>query len=214
NADFLPMSISNVNGNVIEITVQKIGEGTATLFGLKEGDSIGIRGPFGNAWNCEDASNILIVGGGMGIAALTSVIESLKKNNKNLFAAIGAKDKSSLIFGDRITLQIPNTQYTTDDGSIGKKCFVTDIIEDIIDKNDIDLILTCGPEVMMKQVLEIAELKKINIQASLERKMKCGVGLCGSCCIGEENNVPVCKDGPIFDSTQLRKFSKFGTYSK
>jgi len=214
NADFLPMSISNVNGNVIEITVQKIGEGTATLFGLKEGDSIGIRGPFGNAWNCENASNILIVGGGMGIAALTSVIESLKKNKKNIFAAIGAKDKYFLKFGDRLKLQIPNTQYTTDDGSIGKKCFVTDIIEDIIDKNNIDLILTCGPEIMMKRVLEIAELKNINIQASLERKMKCGVGLCGSCCIGEENNVSVCKDGPIFDSTQLRKFPKFGTYSK
>lgn len=214
NADFLPMSISNVNGNEIEITVQKIGEGTATLFGLKEGDSIGIRGPFGNAWNCEDASNILIVGGGMGIAALTSVIESLKKNNKNIFAAIGAKDTSSLKFGNRLKLQIPNTQYTTDDGSIGKKCFVTDIIEDIIEKNDIDLILTCGPEIMMKRVLEIAELNNINIQASLERKMKCGVGLCGSCCIGEENNVSVCKDGPIFDSTQLRKFPKFGTYSK
>lgn len=214
DVDFLPMSISNVDGNLVEITVQKIGEGTEKLLHMKEGDTIGIRGPYGNSWFYEDASNVLIIGGGMGIAALTSVIESLKKNNKNIFAAFGAKDKSSLIFGDRITLQIPNTQYTTDDGSIGKKCFVTDIIEDIIDKNDIDLILTCGPEVMMKRVLEIAELKKINIQASLERKMKCGVGLCGSCCIGEENNVSVCKDGPIFDSTQLRKFPKFGTYSK
>ncbi len=214
DVDFLPMSISNIDGNLVEITVQKIGEGTEKLLHMKEGDTIGIRGPYGNSWFYEDASNILIVGGGMGIAALTSVIESLKKNNKNLFAAIGAKDKSSLIFGDRITLQIPNTQYTTDDGSIGKKCFVTDIIEDIIDKNNIDLILTCGPEVMMKRVLEIVKSKNIEIQASLERKMKCGVGLCGSCCIGNENKVTVCKDGPIFNSQFLRDIPKFGEYKK
>ena len=214
DVDFLPMSISNVNGNLIEITVQKIGEGTAKLFEMKEGDKIGIRGPYGNSWFYEDASNILIVGGGMGIVALTSVIDSLKKNNKNVFVAIGAKDKYSLIFDDRLTQLIPNTLCTTDDGSIGRKCFVTEAIEDIIDDNNIDLILTCGPEVMMKRVLEIAESKNIIIQASLERKMKCGVGLCGSCCIGEENNVSVCKEGPIFRSSQLTQFPKFGTYSK
>jgi len=214
DVDFLPMSISNVNGNLIEITVQKIGEGTAKLFEMKEGDKIGIRGPYGNSWFYEDASNILIVGGGMGIVALTSVIDSLKKNNKNVYVAIGAKDNYSLIFDDRLTQLIPNTLCTTDDGSIGRKCFVTEAIEDIIDDNNIDLILTCGPEVMMKRVLEIAESKNIIIQASLERKMKCGVGLCGSCCIGEENNVSVCKEGSIFRSSQLTQFPKFGTYSK
>ena len=212
--DFLPMSISNIEGNLIEITVQKIGEGTTKLFELNEGDNIGIRGPFGNSWNYEDASNILIVGGGMGIAALTSLIEPLKQNKKNVTVTIGAKDKASLIFADRLIDLIPNTMCSTDDGSVGKKCFVTDTIEDIFAKNKIDLIITCGPEIMMKQVLEIAESNHIEIQASLERKMKCGVGLCGSCCIGENNDVSVCKDGPIFNSEQLRKFPQFGKYIK
>ena len=67
---------------------------------------------------------------------------------------------------------------------------------------------------MMKKVLEIAESKNILVQASLERKMKCGVGLCGSCCIGENNDISVCKDGPIFNSEQLKKFPQFGSYSK
>ena len=66
----------------------------------------------------------------------------------------------------------------------------------------------------MKKVLDIAESKNIKIQASLERKMKCGVGLCGSCCIGEKNDISVCKDGPIFNSDQLKKFPQFGSYSK
>lgn len=214
DTDFLPMSISKVEGNKIEITVEKVGEGTSKLFNLLQGDTIGIRGPYGNTWNYEDAQNILIVGGGMGIAALTSLIEPLKMNKKNVFVAIGAKDEKSLIFADRLIDLIPNTLCTTDDGSVGKKCFVTDTIEDIIKKEKIDLILTCGPEIMMKRVLEIAESKKIEIQASLERKMKCGVGLCGSCCIGEKNNITVCKEGPIFSSSQLKSFPQFGKYSK
>jgi len=212
--DFLPMSVSNIKGSLIEITVQKIGDGTTKLFELNVGDKIGIRGPFGNSWNYEDANNILIVGGGMGIAALTSLIEPLKKNKKNVTITIGAKDEASLIFADRLIDLIPNTMCSTDDGSVGKKCYVTETIDEILTKNNVDLIITCGPEIMMKKVLEIADSKEIEIQASLERKMKCGVGLCGSCCLGEKNDVPVCKDGPIFSSEQLKKFPQFGTYTK
>jgi len=212
--DFLPMSISDINGSLIEITVQKIGEGTAKLFDLKEGDTIGIRGPFGNTWNYEDASNILIVGGGMGIAALTSLIKPLKKNKKNVIVTIGAKDESSLIFADRLIEMIPNTICSTDDGSVGKKCYVTDTLEEILEGNKIDLIMTCGPEIMMKKILDIAESKNIEIQASLEREMKCGIGLCGSCCVGSNNDICVCKDGPIFRSSDLRSFPQFGTYEK
>jgi dihydroorotate dehydrogenase electron transfer subunit len=212
--DFLPMSISNVEGNLIEITVQKIGEGTSKLFEMNIGEEIGIRGPFGNSFNYEDAKNILIVGGGMGIAALTSLISPLKRNKMNVLVTIGAKDDASLIFADRLMNLIPSTMCTTEDGSIGKKCLVTDTIEEIIKKENIDLIFTCGPEIMIKRVLEIADSKKIEIQASLERKMKCGVGLCGSCCIGENNNISVCKEGPVFNSAQLRGFPQFGTYKK
>ncbi|MHA2431112.1 MAG: dihydroorotate dehydrogenase electron transfer subunit [Promethearchaeota archaeon] len=214
NVDFFPMSISNVEENMLEITVQKIGEGTTKLFELQKGDLIGIRGPYGNTFNYEDANNILVVGGGMGIAALTSLIEPLKKNKKNIFVSIGAKDEASLIFSERLIDLIPNTMCATEDGSVGKKCLVTDTIEDIIKKEKIDLIITCGPEVMMKRVLEIADTHKIEIQASLERKMKCGVGLCGSCCIGENNDVTVCKEGPVFNSPQLREFPQFGNYVK
>jgi len=67
---------------------------------------------------------------------------------------------------------------------------------------------------MMKKILDLAESKNIKIQASLERKMKCGVGLCGSCCIGVDNDISVCKDGPIFNSEQLKTFPQFGSYAK
>jgi dihydroorotate dehydrogenase electron transfer subunit len=128
--------------------------------------------------------------------------------------AIGAKDETSLIFAERLLGLIPNTMCTTEDGSIGKKCLVTDPVEELIKNNNFDMIFTCGPEVMMKKVLELANTRNIEIQASLERKMKCGLGLCGSCCIGENNNITVCKDGPVFNSEQLKSFPKFGTYTK
>jgi dihydroorotate dehydrogenase electron transfer subunit len=67
---------------------------------------------------------------------------------------------------------------------------------------------------MMRKVFEIAQSRDIEIQASLERKMKCGVGLCGSCCIGENNDTSVCKDGPIFNKEQLNIFPQFGSYEK
>lgn len=214
DVDFLPMSVSQVQGNLLEITVEKIGEGTEALFDMEVGDKIGIRGPFGNEWNYEDASNILVVGGGLGIAAINSIIEPLKQNRKNIYVAIGAKNEASLIFEERMKNHIPNTLCTTDDGSVGRKCYVTDPIVEIIDENNIDLILTCGPEAMMKRVLEIANEKNIDLQASLERKMKCGVGLCGSCCIGKDNEISVCKDGPIFSKAQLIQFPQFGSYKK
>jgi dihydroorotate dehydrogenase electron transfer subunit len=212
--DFLPMSISGIDDDLIEITVQKIGEGTSKLFELIEGDSIGIRGPFGNSFDYEDLKNILVVGGGMGIAALTTLIEVLKRNKANVQVAIGAKDEVSLLFAERLLGLIPNTMCTTEDGSIGKKCVVTDPVEELIKKENFDMIFTCGPEAMIKKVLELADTKNIEMQASLERKMKCGLGLCGSCCVGENNNITVCKDGPIFNSNQLKSFPKFGTYSK
>ncbi|TXT60189.1 MAG: putative dihydroorotate dehydrogenase B (NAD(+)), electron transfer subunit [Promethearchaeota archaeon] len=97
---------------------------------------------------------------------------------------------------------------------MGRKCYVTDPIAEIIEENNIDLILTCGPEVMMRRVLELANEKNIDLQASLERKMKCGVGLCGSCCVGKENDIAVCKEGPIFSKGQLTQFPQFGSYKK
>ena len=210
DVDFLPMSISSINEDLIEITVKKIGEGTSKLFDLVEGGSIGIRGPFGNSFNYEDSKSILVVGGGMGIAAVTTLIDSLKQNKANIQVAIGAKDKDSLIFGEKLLELLPNTICTTEDGSVGEKCVVTDPVEELINNKNFDLIVTCGPEIMMKKVFELAESKNIELQASLERKMKCGLGLCGSCCIGVENNITVCKDGPVFSSDQLKNFPKFG----
>jgi dihydroorotate dehydrogenase electron transfer subunit len=100
---------------------------------------------------------------------------------------------------------------STDDGSFGIKGFTTDVLMDLLKKEKFDCVYTCGPEVMMKKVFDICDDKGIKCQASLERYMKCGFGLCGTCCIDDKL---ICKDGPVFDSNQLRKLSEFGVFNR
>ena len=95
----------------------------------------------------------------------------------------------------------------TEDGSYGKKGFVTDVLEELIDENSFDAVYTCGPELMMYKTVKLARANKIFVQASLERMMKCGVGICGSCCINEDL---VCRDGTIFDGGHLMQNAEFG----
>ena len=96
---------------------------------------------------------------------------------------------------------------STDDGSYGEKGFVTDLVEKLVSENQFDGVYVCGPEIMMYKTVQSAHSRKIFVQASLERMMKCGVGICGSCCVGEDL---VCKDGTVFDGDHLSTNKEFG----
>ncbi|MDP6857320.1 MAG: dihydroorotate dehydrogenase electron transfer subunit [Candidatus Nitrosopelagicus sp.] len=99
----------------------------------------------------------------------------------------------------------------TEDGSYGEKGYVTDVLEKLLEENKYDAIYTCGPELMMYKVVKLANEKGIFVQASLERMMKCGVGICGSCCVGQDL---VCRDGTVFDGGYLSKNSEFGHFQR
>ena len=103
-----------------------------------------------------------------------------------------------------------NIFICTDDGSKGYKGFATKLAEEFINKNDYNSVITCGPEVMMKKLFDI--FKRNDFQASLERYMKCGFGLCGQCCVGE--GLRVCKEGPVFNRAKLKKIKDFGIYKR
>ena len=99
----------------------------------------------------------------------------------------------------------------TEDGSYGEEGYVTDVLEKLLEKNTCDAIYTCGPELMMYKTVKLANEKGIFVQASLERMMKCGVGICGSCCVNEDL---VCRDGTVFDGQHLAKNSEFGHFQR
>jgi dihydroorotate dehydrogenase electron transfer subunit len=100
---------------------------------------------------------------------------------------------------------------STDDGSFGYHGFASDLAKKILEKERFDQIITCGPEKMMKKILELGLEYKIPVQASLERHMKCGIGICDSCAI---DGWHVCKDGPVFDNKKLGKMKDFGRFKR
>jgi dihydroorotate dehydrogenase electron transfer subunit len=127
-----------------------------------------------------------------------------------------ARTQSELIF-QREFEGIKNAKFTlevaTDDGSLGFKGFATEIVETILDEHEFDRLYTCGPEIMMAGLYYMALKKKIRFQASLERFMKCGCGICGTCAVDPTGQL-VCRDGPVFTGEQLAKLTDFGKYHR
>ena len=207
--DEIPMSVSCINKNIRGITFRKVGEATNALFNLKEGDKIGVRGPYGNGFELK-GKKILFVGGGTGVAMIAPAVEEAVRKNISSTVIIGVKNKSELFFEDRFKKCGAQIYVSTDDGSKGYKGFASDLTKELLSKEKFTSVLTCGPEIMMKKLLDIC--KNIPFQASLERYMKCGIGLCGQCCIGE--GLRVCKEGPVFDGKMLKDFEDFGVYKR
>lgn len=102
---------------------------------------------------------------------------------------------------------------STDDGSCGEKCFATDLLEKVLTEKKIDFVFSCGPELMMKRVAEICRDAKIPCELSLERFMKCGIGVCGSCAM-DDSGFCVCSDGPIIAGEKALKMVEFGKYRR
>jgi dihydroorotate dehydrogenase electron transfer subunit len=202
--DEKPFSISYTNP--FGITIRKVGPFSEKLFQMNRGEKLGIRGPYGNSFELK-GKRVCLISGGYGIIPLILFAENAKKKKPSITSIVGAKTKDDLLFLDRMKKSCSKVIVTTNDGTFGEKGFATDVLESLLKKEKFDCVYTCGPEIMMKKVFDICEEHKIECQASLERYMKCGFGLCGACCL---DDVRVCRDGPIFDSQQLSKLSEFG----
>jgi len=206
----LPMSvmISKEIGKAA-FTVRKHGQASTGLFNIKSGEKIGVRGPYGNAFDVKEG-NLLLVGGGTGLVPMMRLLTHVKPTD-NVTLLIGAKSKDEVFFEKLANELLQNNPHKvivcTDDGSYGEKGFVTDVVEKLVNESHFDGVYTCGPEKMMYKTVQSAHSKGIFVQASLERMMKCGVGICGSCCVGEDL---ACKDGTIFDGTHLFQNKEFG----
>ena len=197
--DEIPMALSYNNA----LTVQKVGTATSALFKLGEGDSIGIRGPFGNGFQLK-GDHILLIAGGVGAAPLSPLAEKASSEGLKVTTLLGAKTKEELVFRERFEAA-GSVMVATDDGSEGIHGYVTQLIPE---QESYDRIYCCGPEIMMKKVLDKVEPGKA--QFSLHRYIKCGIGICGACCM---DGLRVCKDGPVFGGEVLKK-SEFGVYRR
>lgn len=196
--DEKPFAISYHTEDSFGITVLARGEFTHKLHSMKVGDKVGFRGPYGKGFSIKD--NECVVGGSVGIASLAMLIGYLKKP----IIIQGARTISELLYRERFKDMI----LCTDDGSIGVKGYPTDLLESLFQRHKFDIIYTCGPEAMMFKVWEFCRKKRIGCEASLDRYIKCALGVCGQCdCDGQR----VCIDGPVFDDQSLEKMKDFGT---
>lgn len=205
--DEIPLSVSSTLGKIASITVKEVGEATRALNRMKKGENLGIRGPFGSHFRVA-GKNALVVGGGIGTAPLFMLVTKLLNNGVKATIIEGAKTRSEILFEDQLSALRDERGlkviFTTDDGSYGTKGLATDAAEKCLSEEKFDSIYACGKEAMIRELYFLAERHGIPMQASLERIMRCAMGICGSCVIGRYR---VCRDGPVFNSSQLREIS-------
>lgn len=207
--DEIPMSISSQSHKVlVSVTVANVGEATRLLHKRHEGDIFGVRGPFGNGFKLAEG-NTLLIGGGTGIAPLAFLAGKLAKLKSRMTFLLGARTKTELLFLSRIKKLLVRTDSeilaSTEDGSYGYRGVVTSLAKKVISRESFDMVYTCGKETMVSRIFKLTEAYKAPLQASLERLMKCAIGLCGSCAVWKYR---VCVDGPVFTSRQLREIGE------
>ena len=208
-----PMSISQINDNQLAISVKNIGEFTSQLHQLNVGDQIGIRGSYGNGFNNSfKDKKIIAIGGGVGMAPINAIATDLIKSN-DVAVISAAQNKEELLFSQSLEDLGANVNSCTDDGSFGFKGFATDCLVDLLESSTYDYAFVCGPEIMMKGIFDILEDSSIPGQYSLERYMKCALGVCGQCCV-DNQGWRICVEGPVFENDKIKLISEFAKYRR
>ncbi len=193
-----PISVNDVNENAVTFLYRTEGIGTTKISTMRENDEIQLFGPLGNGFDIDKLNGkIAVVGGGIGIAPLLYLTKIL---GKNADAYLGYKDKDNAYIIDMFEKHASKTVVVSEDGSIGEKGYVTDYI----DYEKYDAVVTCGPEIMMKKIINKCMENNVKCYVSLERRMACGMGVCLGCTVEtKDGNKRACKDGPIFSSEEL-----------
>ncbi|MDD3374742.1 MAG: sulfide/dihydroorotate dehydrogenase-like FAD/NAD-binding protein [Candidatus Omnitrophica bacterium] len=195
----------NTEKGTIQVVCQAIGVSTRKLCALNEGDSIlDIVGPLGRATDTKNIGKVICIGGGVGTAEAYPIAKKMKENGNDVTVIIGARNKDFVICEEKMRAVCHTVHVATDDGTQGKKGFVTDVLRDLLEKDTPDLVFAIGPAVMMKKVAEMTKEKNIKTLVSLNSIMIDGTGMCGGCrvLVGEKVKF-ACVDGPEFDGHQV-----------
>ena len=199
-----PISINNVDrvNNHLWLLIRNAGDGTRALMSLKPDDTLNVMLPLGNAFSKpnENSANVLLIGGGVGVAPMLYWGATLKSQGCTPRFLIGARSAKDVLQLDEFE-KIGEVYVSTEDGSMGEKGLVT---TNSVLKADIDKIYCCGPAPMMKAIAKVAKERNVECEVSLENMMACGLGAC-LCCVENtvRGNVCVCTEGPVFNINDL-----------
>lgn len=198
-----------IHGSSLELLYAVAGKGTELLSQKQKDEELDVLGPLGNGFSLDgEAENIILIGGGMGVAPLLALAESLVKRKKGkMHIIIGAKTKDLVLcekeFGD-LGVKV---HISTEDGSYGKQGLATDALDNLLLTIHYQLstvIYACGPKSMFRKVAEICKPLHIACQGSWEENMGCGIGACHGCAVKTKNGYQrTCCDGPVFNLSEI-----------
>lgn len=196
-----PLGIADLNKDRLTMFYRIVGRGTQFLSTVKENTTLDLIAPLGNGFNVIDGEKILLVGGGVGLAPLLFAAQTFNAVD----ILIGGKTAPEAeMWSNEFKSAVDEMFVTTDDGSLGVKGFVSDLLPTVLSNNHYDAVFVCGPPVMMKNVAALVIDKNIRCEVSLESRMACGLGACLSCSIDTvDGRKKVCKDGPVFDAQKI-----------
>lgn len=203
-SDEIPISVAGFSHDTRELllTIADVGETSKILTKMTKKQHLGLRGPYGKGFDLsiKKHKRIILVAGGCGAPPIAFAADYLRRIKPQTTIIVGAQSATHILYEQRFSNLTDQLLIATDDGTKGVHGTTYDIFEDIVKSKIPDLVLTCGPELMMKKIWRTCRSYKIPLQASLERYMKCAIGICGSCALGE---YLVCRDGPVFSGDQL-----------
>ena len=205
-----PFSIHKVKRG-LEILYEVVGKGTEMLSRKQKGEYLDALGPLGNGFSLPRGSNLkpraIIIAGGIGAAPLVYLAEELKKNKIKTIVLIGAKTKGLILCEKDFKKITPEVYVSTDDGTYGCKGFVSKLFHKILKTTESKfetVVYVCGPHGMLRCIADICRERNFECQVSMEEKMACGIGACLGCVVETKSgNKLVCKDGPVFNVSEL-----------
>ena len=199
----IPLTIADNDPEkgTVTIVIQALGHSTKQIVALRPGDGLAdVEGPLGQASEIENYGTVVIVGGGVGIAPIYPIARDLKKAGNRVIAIIGAKNKDLLFWQDKLAAAVDEVRIATDDGSVGHKGFVTDLLAEACDQDGVDIVWAIGPMIMMYNCVKVTKARGIRSVVSMNPIMIDGTGMCGGCRVRVGNETKfACVDGPEFD---------------
>lgn len=206
-----PFSIHRVDGELLTIVFKVVGRGTQMLAGLRQKEMVDVVGPLGKGFLVADDPLHYLVGGGMGIAPLRLLAESIRSTRPaaRIIALLGARNAAELdVFASFMALADMQVRISTDDGSAGHHGFVTDLLTRAVAEHGRGTLYCCGPQPMLQAVARYCRDQQLSCQVSLEAMMACAVGACLGCAVKKtasdgDGYVHVCKDGPVFAAEEI-----------
>jgi ferredoxin--NADP+ reductase len=205
NSERFPLTLSDWNkkDGTITIFIREAGFSTIELGRLSVGEKIqNIVGPLGNPSEIHKYGTAVMACGGVGAAAAYPIARALKEAGNKVITLLGARDQTSFVLKEELAAVSSQVIYATDDGSKGKKGYVTDILRELIDKKEpIDIVFVIGPSGMMMATSEVTRPFGIKTISSLNSIMVDGMGMCGACRVTVDGQTKfACVDGPEFDA--------------